>query len=30
MFDINKSSMSKLLRRAENRIVSEFVARASE
>ncbi|WP_248910615.1 helix-turn-helix domain-containing protein [Halocatena marina] len=28
-FDINKSSMSKLLRRAENRIVTEFVAEAS-
>ncbi|WP_049955225.1 helix-turn-helix domain-containing protein [Halostagnicola larsenii] len=29
VFDINKSSMSKLLQRAENRIVAEFVARAS-
>lgn len=29
VFNINKSSMSKLLRRAENRIVTEFVARAS-
>lgn len=28
-FDINESSMSKLLRRAENRIVTEFVAEAS-
>lgn len=29
VFDINKSSMSKLLQRSENRIVSEFVSRAS-
>lgn len=28
-YDINKSSMSKLLQRAKNRIVTEFVARAS-
>lgn len=28
-FDINKSSMSKLLQRAEKRIVTEFVTRAS-
>lgn len=28
-FDVNKSSMSKLLQRAENRIVTEFVAEAS-
>lgn len=28
-FDINKSSMSKLLRRAENRIVTAFVAKTS-
>lgn len=27
--DINKSSMSKLLQRAENRIVREFVAEAA-
>lgn len=28
-FDINKSSSSRLLRRAENRIIKEFIAEAS-